>query len=236
MDWREQRNLRAEGVMLRYDREQHRQWKAEHGGADGGGRGGRLLVVLGALVALSVVGWIVIGHAGTGSAASPSSSEESVQLGPFTEVYDSPLPADPAQAKIIEDFRQGFTLWMKSDVEMSFVSPVTNYVTGHALTDMTHAVAAGKAHNRVPAGTDRLFLTQVTAMTDTTATLTTCEDGTKYREENPDTGEIDPAYTPQPGQEYVLETWQMVRRSGNWAISDFSYAGSSDPSAAACQP
>jgi hypothetical protein len=238
MDAREARNLRAEYWNRRYER-QLREQQNPGGGSDGGGCagcGGCLLLVLGVLIAISVIGSIVVGHASSGSATPNSSSEESVELGPYTQVFDSPLPADPTQAKIIEGFRQGFVLWMKSDIEMSFAPPVTNYVTGHALTYMTHAVAAAKARNRVPAGKDRFFLTKVTAMTDTSATVTTCDDRSEYGEEDPRTGEFDPTYAPKAGQEYGFETWRMVLRSGNWAISDVSFATPSDPSAAACQP
>lgn len=236
MDWREQRNLRAERAMLRYDRERYKQWKSEHGGVDGDGCGGCLFLVAGVLIALLVVGWIVIGHASSGSAAPPSSSGESVNLGPFTQVFDSPRPTDPTQAKIIEGFREGQILWMKSDIAMSLVPPVMSYFTGDAATHMTAAVERAKAFNRVPAGTDRLFDTQVTDVTDTSATVTTCDDITKFRKENPTTGEIDPAYTPRAGQTYFFETWHMVLESGNWAISAYSYASPSDPSAATCQP
>jgi hypothetical protein len=239
MDWREQRDLRAQLANSRLDRQLREQQNVGGGGAEGGGCagcGGCLLLVAGTLIAIFVVGWLVIGHAGSGSAAPGPNSEESVQLGPYTQVFDTPLPADPTQAKIIEGFRQGFTLWMKSDIEMALVPPVTNYVTGHARGHMIHAVAAAKARNRVPAGTDRFFLTQVMAMTDNSATVTTCDDTSKFREENPRTGEIDPAYTPKAGQEYVFETWHMVLESGTWAISDFSFAIPPNPRAATCQP
>ncbi len=219
MDWREQRNLQAEFRNSRYERQRREQAGGGGGGGDGGGCGGCLLIVLGVLIALTVIGWIAIGHASSGSAAPDSSSEESVQIGSLTQVFDSPLPSDPTQAKIIEKFREGFTLWMKSDIAMSLVPPVTDYVTGDALTQMTAAVAAAKARNRVPAGTDRLFLTRVTAVTDTSATVTTCDDASKFREENPSTGEIDPAYTPKAGQAYVLETWHMVRGTGTLLAS-----------------
>jgi hypothetical protein len=231
MDWRERRNLQAEFRNLEYDRQERERQGAGAGGD--GGCGGCLLVVLAVVVALSVIAWIGFRVAGSSSV---SSSQESVQLGPYTQVFSDPLPADPTQAKIIEGFREGMILWTKSDIAMDMVPPVMNYVTGDAVSHMTAAVAAAKARNRVPAGTDRLFRTQVTAVTDTSAKVTTCDDTTKYREENPSTGEIDPAYTAKPGKAYLFETWHMVLKSGNWAISAFSIAVPPNPQAAVCQP
>lgn len=231
MDWRERRNLQAEFWNLEYDR-QERERQGAGGGGDGG-CGGCLLVVLAVVVALSVIAWIGFRVVGSSSG---SSSEESVQLGPYTQVFSDPLPADPTQAKIVEGFREGIILWTKSDIAMAMVPPVMNYVTGDAVSHMTAAVAAAKARNRVPAGTDRLFHTQATAVTGTSATVTTCDDTTKYREENPNTGEIDPAYTAKPGKAYLFETWHMILKSGNWAISAFSNAVPPDPQAAVCQP
>lgn len=236
MDWREQRDLQAEFQNLQYERQQYERQRSEGGGVDGGGCGGCLLLVLLILIAPSVIGWIANSRASSGSSGAGSSSEESVQLGPYTQVFASPLPANPAQAKIIEGFRESQILWMKSDIAMSLVPPVTNYVTDHALTDLIAAVTAGKARNRVPAGTDRFFLTRVTATTGRSATVATCDDGSKFREENPRTREIDAAYTPKPGKAYVFETWHMVQRSGDWAISDFSIVPLPNPRAAVCQP
>ena len=143
-----------------------------------------------------------------------ASPQESVRLGTYTQMFASPLPANPAQAKVIEGFREGQILWIKSDLAWHLISPVTDYVTGRARRDLVAAVTAGKERDRVPTGTDRFFQTRVTVMTGGTATIATCDDGSEFREKNPRTGQIDPLYTAKPDRAYIFETWRMVQRSG----------------------
>jgi hypothetical protein len=172
----------------------------------------------------------------SGPAPEASASAESVRIGPYTEVFATPLPANPAQAKVMKGFRQAQVLWNQSVSAWRLVAPVTDYVTGDALTHLIAAVTAGKQQDLVPAGTDRLFMTRVTGLTGRSATVTTCDDGSKFEEENPRTGAVDAAYAPQPDQAYLFETWHMVQLSGHWAITAFSLANLPNPSAAPCQP
>jgi hypothetical protein len=148
-------------------------------------------------------------------------------------VFATLLPANPAQASVVEGFREGQVLGGKSNVALRPVAPVTSYVTGDALTHLIAAVNAGKARDLVPAGTERFFRTRVTAITGRSATATACDDGSKFKEENPRTGQ---APSPQPGQAYLFETWRMVRLAGHWAITAFSLAALPDPRAAPCRP
>ena len=124
------------------------------------------------------------GHAVSGSA-------ESVQVGPETEVFDSPLPRSPAEAKVIQDFRKAQVLWDESDTAQRLVAPVTDYVTGEALLHLREAVAAARKYDLVPAGKDRMFKTRVTILTARSATVATCDDASKLREKNRHTGKID---------------------------------------------
>jgi len=176
----------------------------------------------------------------SGTSASPvpvaNSSTESVRLGPFTQVFSTPLPASPAQAKVVAGFRVAQILWEKSNIAGHLVKPVKAYVIGEALYHLVTAMTVNKSHDLVPAGTDRMFKTRVTSLTGNTATVTTCDDGSKYREQNPRTGKVNAAYTPSLHQAYLFETWYMVYISGNWAISSFSVATYPDPSAQHCQP
>ena len=173
------------------------------------------------------------GAPGTTASAAPGSSAESVRAGPYTQVFATPLPANPAQAKVIAGFREAQTLWDKADYTWHLGAPVTAYVTGPALTHLIAAVAAGRAHHLVPAGTERLFLTHVSGITGSTATVTTCDDGSKLKEENRQTG----ATYPIPlGQAYIFETWHMVKLSGHWGVTAFSVAIPPSPRAAPCQP
>jgi len=173
------------------------------------------------------------------AAASPtvgSSQAASTRIGPYTQIFTTPLPASPAKAKVIHGFEMAEILWAKSEYAWHPVPPVTKYVTGQALTHLMAATSSLKANDVVPAGTDRLFMTSVTALTSTTATVTTCDDGSKYAAENPVTGKINPAYSPSANQKYLFETWHMVLLSGRWAISSFTLATLPSASAQHCQP
>jgi len=113
---------------------------------------------------------------------------------------------------------------------------VREYVTGQALTHLAAAVKADRARDLVPAGADRFFLTRVTAITGSRATVTTCDDGSKFKEENPRTGQVDASFLPLPGQAYLFETWRMARLGGHWAITALSVAALPSRSAEPCQP
>lgn len=159
-----------------------------------------------------------------------------VHIGSYTQVFAGPLPANPAQAGVVEGFREGEVLWDKSETARHLVSPVRDYVTGQALTNLTSAVKAYKARDLVPAGADRLFMTRVTAITAHNATLATCDDISKFKEENPRTGKVNVSFVPTPGQSYLFETWRMVRLSGHWAITAVSVASLPSRGAEPCQP
>src|SRR5690348_12082737 len=60
---------------------------------------------------------------GASSSQSPAAPKEpgparvttqTVRIGRFTQVFDAPLPADPAQASVVEGFRTAMNLWVKS--------------------------------------------------------------------------------------------------------------------------
>ncbi len=165
-----------------------------------------------------------------------SSPSASTHIGSYTQIFATPLPASPAKAKVIQGFEKAEILWAKSEYAWRPVPPVTKYVTGQALTHLMAATNSLKANDVVPAGTDRLFMTSVAALTSTTATVTTCDDGSKYAAENPVTGKINPAYSPSANQKYLFETWHMVLQSGRWAIFSFTLATLPSASAQHCQP
>jgi hypothetical protein len=109
------------------------------------GRGGVIIVglAIGGLLASGCSSGSSGSAGSPGSSSSPSSAvsptaatvtTESVQVGRLTEIFYGPLPADPAQASVIEGFRAGEILWDKSQEEHKLVSPVTSDVTGAALT------------------------------------------------------------------------------------------------------
>lgn len=168
------------------------------------------------------------------SSPTASGSPVSVRIGPYTQVFATPLPADPAQASVIEGFRKAQVLWEKSENVWRLVPPVTEYVTGSALFHLLAAIASSKAMHLVPAGTDRFFSTRVTGITGRKATVATCDDGSKYRTENARTGRALPP--PQANLRYLFETWRMTRLSGHWAITGFTTASLPNPRAEPCQP
>ena len=116
------------------------------------------------------------------------------------------------------------------------VSPVTAYVTGSALRGLKASLARTKADKVVPGGADRFFKTRVAAISGTSATITTCDDGSKFGEVNPSTGVPAPAYSAPANQQYLFETWQMIRLGGHWAISVVSPVTLPDSRAKPCQP
>lgn len=165
-----------------------------------------------------------------------SGSAERVRVGSETEVFDSPLPSSPAEAKVIRDFRKAQVLWDKSETAQHLVAPVTDYVTSEALAHLRDAVAAARQQDLVPAGADRMFKTRVTILSARSATVATCDDGSKFREKNRRTGRVDAQLVAAPDQQYMFVTWRMVRLSGRWASTGFSLASLPAPAAQHCQP
>ena len=127
-------------------------------------------------------------------------------------------------------------LWDKSQENLMLVSPVTAYVTGSALRGLKASLVRTKADEVVPGGADRLFKIRVAVISGTAATITTCDDGSKFEEVNPRTGVPDPAYTATADQRYLFETWQMIRLGGHRAISDVSPVTLPGSRAKPCQP
>jgi hypothetical protein len=161
---------------------------------------------------------------------------QTVHLGRFTQVFDTPLPADPAQARVVGDFRTALVLWDKSTAAFKLVPPIAAYVTGKAVHNLASAVAVDKVHDAVPSGLDRFFKTRATVHSATSATVTTCDDASKFEFVHPANGMPDPYFSMPPNQQYLFETWQMVKLSGHWAISAISLATLPDSRATPCQP
>ena len=192
----------------------------------------------GAFTALMLSGLLVLSACSSGKSASPVAVRVggAVRIGPYTQVFASPLPASPAQASVVEGFREAQVLWDKSENAQHLLPPVRGYVTGQALTHLNDAVNADKSRDLVPAGMDRFFKTRVTAITGRTAVVATCDDGSRFKQVNPRTGAVNVAFTPTPGQAYLFETWRMAQLHGRWAITSFSVAALPSRSAEPCQP
>jgi len=191
-----------------------------------------------AVAALVISALLPLAACGSGSQAGHGAVRVGsvVHIGPYTQVFAGPLPANPAQAGVVEGFREGWVLWDRSQDARRLVPPVRDYVTGQALAHLTDSVKNGRAHDVIPAGVDRFFMTRVTSITSRNAVVATCDDGSKFREQNPRTGKVDPNFLGSPGQQYLFETWRMVRLSGHWAITGLSIAALPSLSAEPCQP
>jgi hypothetical protein len=191
-----------------------------------------------AFTALVLSGLVVLSACSSGNPVSHAAVRVGsvIHVGPYTEVFASPLPANTAQAGVVEAYREGQVLWEKSENAGHLVPPVREYVTGQAMSDLAAAMKAGQARDLVPAGADRLFMTRVTTLTGRSATVATCDDGSKFTEVNPRTSKVDTGFLPTPGQAYLFETWRMARLGGHWAISGLSLAALPSRSAEPCQP
>ena len=80
----------------------------------------------GAITALALSGLFVLSACGSGEPASHTAARVAsvVHIGPYTQVFASPLPANPAQAGVVEGFREGQVLWNRSENAQHLVSPV----------------------------------------------------------------------------------------------------------------
>ena len=174
------------------------------------------------------------------SSAAPAglSVPGTVQVGPLAETFDSPVPHGSAPAGVIESFREAWVLWDQSSEDQRLAAPVTDYVTGKALTSNLDAViSTEKRQDLVPSGADRFFKTTVTAHSASAATVSTCDDGSKFHVVFKRTGKIDQAYqATSPSQQYLFEIFTMIRQKGHWAISAVSIVQSPDHRADQCQP
>lgn len=166
----------------------------------------------------------------------PAGGPESVRMGNFTQAFASALPADPSRAIVVQRFREGLVLWDRSQTAFRLVTPVRDYVTGQALSNLVRALRNDQARDVVPAGTDRLFMTQVASIGRSQAVISTCDDGSRFRFQNPHTGRVDQAMAAQPQQEYISETFRMGVLHGHWAITGLSVTTLPSQGAERCQP
>lgn len=78
---------------------------------------------------LVMCGLLVSACSSSGSPAAPEKpgparpATEAVRVGRLTEVFDTSIPPDPAQASVVEGFRAGMILWDKSQEDLTLASP-----------------------------------------------------------------------------------------------------------------
>lgn len=190
-----------------------------------------------AFTMLMLPGLLLLSACGSGSPGSPAIHvADVVHIGRYTQMFGGPLPTSPAQAAVVESFREAQVLWTKSDNAWRLVAPVRDYVTGQALSHLDSVIRTAKQNHIVSAGVDRFFMTRVTSISGHNAIVTTCDDGSRFVQENPRTGKVDVSFLASPGQAYLFETWRMAQLGGHWAISALSLEMLPNRSAEHCQP
>jgi len=150
----------------------------------------------------------------------------------FIEEFDTPLPADPAQAKVIAGFRNAMVAWDQASVTLRVTGRQAQYVTGSALATLRKTVRAAAQDNLVQVGTDHLYDTKITSITGTKATVTTCDDGSAWNQADRTTGQTQ---APVPvTQQYIFVTFYMVPLDGHWAYTDLTVTTYPDQRAKTC--
>lgn len=173
------------------------------------------------------------GPAGSPSTSPAGEAPVSVPISSrYSEVFATPLPADPAQAAVISGFRQSQILWDQSTVALRVVGSTKEYVTGKALTSLHTVLQAFTKNNLVPIGVDRLFDTKITSLTADGAIVTSCDDGTGYNVADRTTGQ--PAPPAPASQEYAFAVFTMRLVGGRWAVSSVTAVTFPDQRVKAC--
>lgn len=165
-------------------------------------------------------------------AAAANATTASVRVRLLTEVFATPLPSDPAKAKVIEGFRESQILWDQSTEELRIVPATTQYIAGKALDSLRAAVTSGAMNDVALAGTDRLYETRVTSLKGNRATVISCDDGSRTNLVDLATGQEIP--NNPPGSLTLFVTWQMAPVGGHWAITSLDVIGPPDPRARVC--
>jgi hypothetical protein len=209
----------------------------------------------GLLTVLCVSGLLVLSACGSGQAASPGAgsagsaasaaaspaastpagaSPLAVHIGRYTQEFATPLPANPAQAKVIEGFRETQILWDRSLSAWHPVAPVTGYVTGNALVTLQQAMQYNRKYDLKIAGMDRFYSIRVSGITGRRATVTSCDDARKLMEVDARTGRVVPQTVP-PDKAYLFEIWHMVELSGHWGLASVRPYPEPSPQAELCR-
>ncbi len=171
---------------------------------------------------------------GTGTGLIPAVSEAtpSVRVGQLTEVFATPLPSDPAKAKVIEEWRESQVVWDQSIQVWRVLASASAYITGNAFVRLHTAVATDASYHVILTGPQRFYHTNVTSLTADGATVTSCDDASKALDENPSTGH---KYPNGPGSPVIFfVTWQLVPVAGRWAITSYTLVAAPDPRERVC--
>jgi hypothetical protein len=150
--------------------------------------------------------------------AASTATPGTVVTGLLTLRFDSPLPADPARAKVIAGFRQASILLDESEQAARLAPGTASYLTGSMLSSLEDDLSVESQDGKVPAGDLAYYLTQVTHINGAIATLTTCEDNSQYVEEYASTKALAGGSGPAT-QLYPFLTITMTLLAGHWAVA-----------------
>ncbi|HEY7263802.1 MAG TPA: hypothetical protein VH589_20260 [Trebonia sp.] len=150
----------------------------------------------------------------------------------YTEKFSTPLPTDPQQAAVISGFRESEVLWDQSSEGLRLTAATPEWVTGAALTKLRKLVQSYASGNIVPVGVDRLYDTKITSLAASTATVTSCDDGTAFNIADRATGRT-PAPVPV-SQQYAFGVFGMRLVAGRWTLSSLTGVGYPDQRVKAC--
>jgi hypothetical protein len=173
--------------------------------------------------------------AGTSGQSAPavSAPPSTITFGPFTEDFATALPSDPAQLKVIADWREAMIFWDKSSEDEAMESPVSSYATGSAVNTLKGVLSNEASRHFIPAGVDTLFSTRATVAGNNHATVVSCDDGSQYTIKDTQTGTVS---TPAPpNEDYVQVTWEMTMVAGHWAMSSVTVVDLPAAAAKSCQ-
>jgi hypothetical protein len=133
---------------------------------------------------------------------------------------------------VITGFRNSQILWDQSSVALRVVGTTKEYVTGSALTLLYKVLQNLTKNNIVPVGIDRLFDTKITSLMADSATVTSCDDGTRYNVADRTSGQT---MAPAPSsQQYTFVVFTMRPVNGRWAISSVAVSSFPDQRVKAC--
>jgi hypothetical protein len=151
----------------------------------------------------------------------------------YTEEFATPVPAGSTQAAVISGWRESQVIWDQATITLHKPATTTEYITKNALGTLDKAVQGLTEANLVPVGTDRFFDTKITSMATNSATVTSCDDGSRYEMDDRTTGK---QQSPTPlSQDYLYVVFDMIPLDGRWALSSLTVVENPDKRAKACE-
>lgn len=177
----------------------------------------------------------------SGQAVTPSPSVAGeVARFPFTPdtkvIFETPAPADTAQARVYADFRYLFAAYYYAVQAQGQDHRYEDRLLGTERSLFAGSVAKLVDDHRVPWGTVRFFDTQVTAVYGAGAAVETCVDASRFGTKDARSGKPDPGSTPSTKKAFYRIRAGMQRGGdGVWRLVSYETDKRPDPMAKGCQ-